>query len=307
MRHYARSAAASVRSSGVNFSHREIHARELMRTSLSAESICAKRDFPATHPDTLHPMKGRRNRSAKISLAVLALPNKAPIMPTRSEAEEHLRIIRSLMEKATIYRAISAPTALVGGLCSVLFGLWLHFRWRPLPRGTEESEFPRIFIIGWVGILVVTAFANAAFIRNAARRRNEPFISPAMRKALWALLPAMLCGGFFGAAFTFIGSDSVRWFLPQVWMLCYGLGLLATAQFSPRSIPILGWCFLIAGLLSFAFDYWLLICEYFGKGDTHRPTAANLLMAATFGAFHLIYAAFTWPRTASQSDSGSTL
>ena len=39
-------------------------------------------------------------------------------MPTRSEAEEHLRVIRSLMEKATIYRAISAPTALLGGVLS---------------------------------------------------------------------------------------------------------------------------------------------------------------------------------------------
>ena len=34
-------------------------------------------------------------------------------------AEEHLRAIRLLMERATIYRAISAPTALVGGLLSV--------------------------------------------------------------------------------------------------------------------------------------------------------------------------------------------
>ena len=37
-------------------------------------------------------------------------------MNERTRAEEHLRVIRSLMERATIYRAISAPTALVGGL-----------------------------------------------------------------------------------------------------------------------------------------------------------------------------------------------
>src|SRR5438270_10750829 len=108
-------------------------------------------------------------------------------MPTRSDAEEHLRIIRSLMERATIYRAISAPTALVGGLCSVLFGAWLYFRWRPLPAGREEAEFGRIFVAGWLGVLAVTALANALFIRNSARRRNEPFLSSGMRKALWAL------------------------------------------------------------------------------------------------------------------------
>ena len=32
--------------------------------------------------------------------------------PARAEA--HLRVIRSLMERATVYRAISTPTALVG-------------------------------------------------------------------------------------------------------------------------------------------------------------------------------------------------
>jgi hypothetical protein len=36
-----------------------------------------------------------------------------------SKAEEDLRVIRSLMERATIYRAISAPTALVAGSLSV--------------------------------------------------------------------------------------------------------------------------------------------------------------------------------------------
>ena len=227
-------------------------------------------------------------------------------MPTRSEAEEHLRIIRSLMEKATIYRAISAPTALVGALCSLAFGAWLHFRWRPLPAGSEQAEFARLVIVGWLGVFVVTAFANALFIRSAAHRRNEPFVSPSMRKALWALLPAMLCGAFFTLAFTVVGSDTARWFLPQLWMIFYGLALLATAQFSPRSIPILGWCFLLAGLVTFGVDYWMQIVEFFGKGETHRPTAANLLMSAVFGSFHLIYAACTWPRNAAQSDTAGT-
>ena len=38
----------------------------------------------------------------------------------RSKAEEDLRVIRSLMERATVYRAISAPAALVAGLLSIL-------------------------------------------------------------------------------------------------------------------------------------------------------------------------------------------
>ena len=41
-------------------------------------------------------------------------------MSDRARAEEDLRVIRSLMERATIYRAISAPTAFVAGVLSIL-------------------------------------------------------------------------------------------------------------------------------------------------------------------------------------------
>ena len=37
----------------------------------------------------------------------------------RSKAEENLRVIRSLMERATVYRAIAAPAALVAGFLSI--------------------------------------------------------------------------------------------------------------------------------------------------------------------------------------------
>jgi hypothetical protein len=82
------------------------------------------------------------------ALQSVALLYKVVVMkPT--EAEEHLRVIRSLMEKATIYRAISAPTAFVGGLASLLFGGSLFFRWRPLPSGHEEHLFEWAFVGGW--------------------------------------------------------------------------------------------------------------------------------------------------------------
>ena len=38
--------------------------------------------------------------------------------------------------------------------------------------------------------------------------------------------------------------------LPPAWMISYGLGLLATWHFAPRSIGVLGGAFLVAGLFS---------------------------------------------------------
>jgi hypothetical protein len=45
-------------------------------------------------------------------------------MSTTEAALENLRIIRSLMEKAHIYRAVSAPAALTGGLLALAASAW---------------------------------------------------------------------------------------------------------------------------------------------------------------------------------------
>ena len=223
-------------------------------------------------------------------------------MPTSNEAEEHLRIIRSLMEKATIYRAISAPTALIGGLTATGLGAWFYFQARQAPPDSEDAQLAMPFIVGWVAVLVVTTVANFWLIWRAACKRQEQFISPAMRKALWALFPPMLSGAFFTVLMGFVWAGQTTWALPPFWMVFYGLGLLATAQFSPRSIPILGWCFLLAGFVSFGVAYWLDVKGLMDRAEVQRATA-NLLMVATFGLFHLVYAACTWSRTGGDTES----
>jgi hypothetical protein len=103
-----------------------------------------------------------------------------------------------------------------------------------------------------------------------------------MKQALKCLTPPLLCGGFA----TLVFSERL-FYLPFVWMIFYGLALLATAPFAPCSIPRLGWVFLLTGLVTFCFR---------GKSALADP---NLLMVATFGLFHLVYSAFTWPRRGS--------
>ena len=202
----------------------------------------------------------------------------------RTQAEEHLRVIRSLMEKATIYQAISAPTALVGGILSTILGGILYFQW-DRPR-SSSAEGGLVFVGCWVVVLVLTGAVNGWFIYREAKRREEKFISPGMKKALWALFPSLLCG----AAFTLFFLNNYR-LLPPFWMIFYGLALLATTHFSPRAIPRLGWSFLAAGLLllGLAFDGY---SQFRGR----VLASPNLLMLATFGGMHLVYAVCTWGR-----------
>ncbi len=210
-------------------------------------------------------------------------------MSELSAAEEHLRVIRLLMERATIYRAISAPTALVGGVLSFLTSAVL-ISLSPHPAG--ESNGTQRFFVAWLSVLVLTAAANAWFIWRDARSRGDAFFSPGMRMALRALAPGMLAGGAF--TLCFFRSDAV-FLLPAFWMMFYGLGLLSTWHFAPRSIGWLGWAFFVAGMSFFLADsFHQEHGESIVFGDALRPACVR--MAMTFGLFHVLYAVCTGQR-----------
>lgn len=210
----------------------------------------------------------------------------------RSEAEDHLRVIRSLMEKATIYRAVSAPTALIGGLLTCVVGGLLAGPWR------EQAEDPQWFFLPWIAVLTITGTANVFFIRRDAQRRGDPFFSSGMKMALQALLPTHFVAGFITVLAWVLTSEMhhSRLFeiLPGLWCVLYGLGLLAMSHFAPRSLIWLGWCFLMGGLLICAL-YFLVVWS----GLLENLTAlqmSNLAMVGTFGLFHLGYGLAAWPR-----------
>jgi hypothetical protein len=207
-------------------------------------------------------------------------------MATSNPAEEHLRVIRSLMEKATIYRAISAPTALVGACAGILAAALFRFQSRNFGEGGFGATID-LFLGCWLGALAIAAAGNIYFLRADAKRRGEKFVSAGMRAALRALWPSYLVA----AVFTLLWA-SIPWLLPIPWMLLYGLSLLGTQHFAPRSIALLGWAFLVAGLLTLIDVNWL----YPSVGVLDLLSQGNVVMGMTFGGFHLIYAVCAWPR-----------
>ncbi len=209
-------------------------------------------------------------------------------MPNPSDAEEHLRVIRSLMERATHYRAISAQGALVGGLLSVLTAGLLIWR-ESRGHGCERCE-----LVSWLVVLALTAAANLWFLWRDERARGEPFFSSRTRWALRALAPSFVTAG----AVTLVLGDRVLLLLGVLWSAFYGIGLLATGHFAPKSINRLGRAFVAVALLAVVSEP--LWGNMAGSGN---PRAFEFYMAATFGLFHLVYAALTWPRRAAAHEA----
>jgi hypothetical protein len=191
-------------------------------------------------------------------------------------AGKQLRVIRSLMERATIYRSISAPMALVGGLLSLggfataYYADYLH---HPLTPGNFRTV--------WLVILALTAATNFYFLSRGAARRGEPFFSSGMKCALLSLAPAFLVAGVL----TVTAHRPIE--LAVAWITLYGLGLLATQHFAPRSLVALGAVFLLAG------GVLLATWKHLFMPNPHLEPSALVvsgIMAATFGGFHLVYA-----------------
>ncbi len=214
-------------------------------------------------------------------------------MDEHARAAEHLRVIRSLMERVTVYRAISAPTALIGGVTALVASVWMLRRAGVLGASERQGAFTtRDFIVPWVIALLITMSANTYFVWREAQRDGRPFLSAGLRLALRSILPSILVA----AAITFVGwrnpSDlEGPTILGLTWIGCYGLALLSTMTFAPSSLVVLGGSFVFSAI------FWLLILSSPALPlfeQLRGYVGANFAMGLTFGLFHVIYAVCTW-------------
>ena len=203
-------------------------------------------------------------------------------MSQTQAAIEHLRVIRSLMEKAHIYRAVSAPAALLGGVLALGATLW------PVVHAAQthgDAAFSNAsFLIIWHGILAACTVLNVALLAREAARRGQSLVSDGMKMALRAVSPPLIVGGVLAGGLVIWLQNLTLAAL--IWVLCYGLALLATASFSPKSITRLGWAFVIAGLVLFL--VWAANGEVRDLRTDLGP--ASLVMGLTFGLLHVVYA-----------------
>ncbi len=199
------------------------------------------------------------------------------------------------MERATIYRSLSAPTALVGGLLS-LGGFAVDFVTEYV-RGQMLSA--GAFLGVWLGILVLTLLANCYFLWREAKLRGTPFFSAGMKCALRSVVPPFLLAGFLT-----IITASEPTVCAIVWIIAYGIGLLAMQHFAPRPIVVLGWMFLIAGCLTI-----VLLVQMGRMSDDPSPPdgliPGSFLMGLTFGGFHIIYAISVWALGEERSEASA--
>ena len=99
---------------------------------------------------------------------------------------------------------------------------------------------------------------------------NVPLTSAPPKKFAKSFLPPLVCGIFITLGLWRFGFFEA---MIPVWILLYGAAIVTGGAFSVKAVPVMGWCFITLGAVAFFLP------------DGY----ANLMMAASFGALHIIF------------------
>ena len=198
-------------------------------------------------------------------------------MNDSEKALNQLNLIREMMEKATVYRALSAPAAIFGGFLAVLLGLYFLLQ----DKNGEFVDGVHYFWT-WVVALIIADSFNALLLFKRAKREGSKFISSGVKLPILRTAPAAIAG----AIISFEAAKNDIELCTLVWILCYGAALLAMGEVAPRSLKRLGWSFIVFGTVFFLIwmKFKAALSPVLGIGYLG---SASIMMIATFGILHI--------------------
>jgi hypothetical protein len=172
---------------------------------------------------------------------------------------EDLRFIRETMASAAAFTAVPGWGGVMIGITALVAAAVAALR----PQ--------ELWWVGVWGLEALCAFAVgvSALFWKARKAETSLFSNPG-RKFVLGLFPPMLAAAVLSLV---IYRDGVFNLLPGVWLLLYGAGVVTAGAFSVRVVPIMGMCFMGAGIAA-------LFCPL---------ASANAIMAAGFGGLHIVF------------------
>jgi len=172
---------------------------------------------------------------------------------------EDLRFIRQTMENAGSFTAVPGWGGVAMGATALVTALLA-----PRPASAKG------WMITWFAAALLAFALGALAIYGKARRAGTPVLTQPGRKFLLSLFPPLLAGAVISCAVYGTGLSRL---LPGIWLLLYGVGVMSAGTFSVRVVPVMGLCFMLAGIAA-------LFCP---------ADWGNAVMAAGFGGVHILF------------------
>ena len=191
------------------------------------------------------------------SVTPLHRPPVAESPALHVRAMDNLAFIRDTMEAAGAFTAVSGWGMVAVGLIATLAAVI---------ASAQQSQLQSIYV--WLAAAVLAPVVMLRAIVRKARRAHVPLLSGPGRKFVLSFSPPMLVGALLTIVLFRAGLVAT---IPGMWLLLYGTAVVAGGAFSVKLVPLMGFCFMLAGTLALF---------------TPQPWN-DWIMAAAFGGLHI--------------------
>ena len=182
----------------------------------------------------------------------------ADVHPLGASAIDDLRFIRQTMERSAAFTAVPGWGMVAVGVTAFPTA-WL----------AAQHAFNLRWLEIWVTDAVLAIGLSMIAVQSKAARSGLPWTSGPGRKVAMNFAPPLAAAALLTVPFFRAGLGSM---LPGMWMLLYGIGVIAGGAFSVSVVPVMGACFMAAG-----------------AAVLFLPMLGNWAMVAAFGGLHIVF------------------
>jgi hypothetical protein len=186
-------------------------------------------------------------------------PHTPEPLALHDRAMDNLRFIRETMERAGSFTAVSGWGSIATGVTALL-AAWL----------ASAQRDPASWLGVWSAEALLALGIGAWAVVRKARAAGMPLLSGPGRKVALSLSPPLVAGALLTGVLFHAGLLAI---LPGMWLLLFGVGIVAAGSYSVRIVPVMGLSFMLLGAVAF-----LLPMSW-----------ANGVMALGFGGLHILF------------------
>ncbi len=176
-------------------------------------------------------------------------------------ALDNLEFIRETMERSGQFTAVPGYGGILMGVTAVAAAFIAN-----------SQIYLRDSLMTWLIEAVLAFSIGLLAMWQKSKIAGTSLMSAPAKKFAMSFAPPLIVGV---AIILGVWRSGDYYVMPPICMLCYGAAVVCGGAFSARVVPVMGWCFMALGAVSF-----LLPTNY-----------GNLMMAASFGLLHVVFGA----------------
>ncbi len=191
------------------------------------------------------------------SVHPLRPPPQKDLSSLHGRAMDNLAFIRNTMEAAGSFTAVSGWGMVAIGVVAVFVAII-----------ASQASSETLALNIWLAAAILSPLLMIWAMVRKARAAKMPLLSGPGRKFVLSFSPPMFVGAVLTLVLYRAGFINA---IPGVWLLLYGTAVVAGGAFSVKIVPVMGLCFMAAGVIAL-----------------FSPVSWNdWIMGAAFGGLHI--------------------